>query len=200
MKIINLWNVKAKLYQRFRNRCFFGYILRKENRALGSLLMTIPVEYEVVFDLGTGTGNALSLIDVDTIRVGVDKNFLMLHEADRLIDAHFVNCDIEHLSFKSHSADLILTIGVLEYFSRLDSIFREIYRVAQTTAVIIISYAPFNVWSLLRFLLGHRIYPKTKKQITKIINRNGFCTIQTKRLIMQHQILLKKMNDGTSSF
>jgi ubiquinone/menaquinone biosynthesis C-methylase UbiE len=188
-----LWNLKAKLYQKFRSIFPFGYILRQENESLLSLIKVTPANIQTALDLGTGEGNVLKLITSPVKKIGIDSNFNMLVNARRNIKAEFINGDVVFLSLKNKIADLVLIIGVLEYFPELEPVFNEIYRITTKNAHVIISYSPNNVWTFLRQFSGHRIFPNKLKKMKKIVQKSGFQFVTHKRLIMQHQILIKKV-------
>ena len=192
MKKSIIWNFKAKLYQQFRNQFPFGYFLQQENKSLAALLTKIPPKFKIVLDLGTGEGNALQFVANHVTKIGVDSSLSMLVNAHRKINAAFINCDLLHLSLKNNIADIVLIIGVLEYFSNLDPIFHEINRVTTKDSYVIISYSPPNIWTFLRQFIGHRIYSIKLKKMIEIIEKNGFEIIKPNKGIMQHQILIKK--------
>ena len=192
MNKLLLWDLKAELYRKFRKRFVFGYILERENKSLISLLNKVPSKIETVLDLGTGDGNALQLVSTAKQKIGVDSSLKMLFNARKNVNAEFLNSDLVHLSVKNQIADIVLAIGVLEYFSKLDPILCEIYRITRDNAHIIISYSPNNVWTFLRQFSGHRIYPMKLDNIIKVIERNNFQFIAVNKGMMQHQILIKK--------
>ena len=194
MNRLRLWNLKAKLYRSFRNRFPFGFILQQENESLLLLLKKIPSNFKTVLDLGTGEGNVLQLIADNAKKIGVDSCLSMIINARKNINADFINCELLYLSLKNQSADIVLLIGVLEYFSKLDPLFCEIYRITKSDARVIISYSPNNIWAFLRQFLGHKIYPLSLEKIIKIIEKNGFQLITHNKLMMQHQIIIKKIN------
>jgi len=194
MNKLHLWDLKAKLYRKFRKRFVFGYILERENKSLTSLLNKIPAKIETVLDLGTGDGNALQLVTTAAQKIGVDSSLIMLFNARKNVNALFINSDLLHLSVKSRIADIVLAIGVFEYFSKLGPVLCEIYRITKDNAHIIISYSPNNVWTFLRQFSGHRIYPMKFDNIIKIIEQNDFQFIAFQKGMMQHQILIKKSN------
>lgn len=186
-----LWNLKANLYRNFRNKFPFRYFLQQENKSLLSLLNKVPSNFQTVIDLGTGEGNSLQFIGGHVIKLGVDSSFSMLINARKNVTAELVNNDLLHLSLKDQIADLVLIIGVLEYFCDLNPLFREIHRITKADAHIIISYSPNNLWTFLRLFLGYKIYPLKFEKIINIIERNGFQFITINKLLMQHQILIK---------
>lgn len=189
-----IWNLKAKLYKLFRNQLPFNYFLRQENKSLLSLIELVPQTFPTVLDLGTGEGNALDIISSSVIKFGVDFNLSMLINARNRVNANLINSELLHLSIKNEIADLVLIIGVLEYFSDINPVFREIRRISKTNTHVIISYSPNNIWTFLRQFLGNKIYPLKSDKIVSIIERNGFQFIEQHRLLMQHQMLIKKIS------
>lgn len=188
-----LWNLKARLYRIFRHRFPFGFILQRENESFVSLLNKIPQDHKIVLDLGTGEGNALQFIDGCAFKVGVDSSLSMLSNAQQNLKADFVKCDIFQLPFKNEIADLVLVIGVLEYFSEFNLILHEIYRVTKRDAYVIVSFSPNNFWTLLRQFSGHKIYPTNFNNFLRTITKNNFNVIEHRKLMMQHQLLIKKI-------
>jgi len=188
-----LWNIKAKLYFYLRNRFPFRYILQHENKSLKQLLSQVPdSQLKFVVDLGVGTGNALSIINCEKIRIGVDFSLSMLHLAKKDISALFVNCDVLFLSLKNEIADLVLAIGLSEYIPQLEIIFQEMKRISKPNAFAIVTYAPKNIWTWLRWFLGHKIYPRKFDDILRIIQSYGFEVVAREKSMMQRQLLIIK--------
>ncbi len=187
---MEFWTIKSKLYKFFRNHFPFNYFLLQENQSILYLLQTIPDPIETVIDLGTGNGNGLALLPDHVMKVGIDANFPMLAQSKERVKAEYVNSDIMMLALKSAIADLILLIGVLEYYSKYDALLSEIYRVVKSKGYVILTSATHSVWSLFRNFLGHRIHPMNFDQMKKCIERNGFRILHYRKLAMQHQFLI----------
>jgi ubiquinone/menaquinone biosynthesis C-methylase UbiE len=187
---LKLWNLKSKLYDYFRDIFPFSYILNAENKALLELLK--DTSFSTVIDLGTGEGNALTLLPPTVRKIGVDFSYSMLKNAQRKVNTDFINANIESLPLKAHITDLVLIIGVAEYFSQLDFILKEINRITKDDAAIVLSYSPPNTGTFLRKVLGHKIYPLTKDQVSLIAEKNNFCIKKNCQTWLQHQVLLIK--------
>jgi SAM-dependent methyltransferase len=74
------------------------------------------LSYEVILDLGCGTGFHLSeLTKHASTMVGTDLSFGALKECKKRYDAEFVLCDARHLPFRERSFDVIWIAGLLHH-------------------------------------------------------------------------------------
>lgn len=188
-----VWNIKAKLYHSFRQRFPFRFFLDQEQKSLIFLINKISIPVKVVVDLGTGEGEALKVLPESSIhKCGIDICFPMLINASKQVDGDFLNSNVTSLALKSGVADLVMAIGLLEYFTDFNLIFSEISRILKPSAYAIISYTPKNFFSFLRMFLGLKIHTSNINVIKKLTLKNNLSCIEHCRSMMQYQVLIRK--------
>ena len=112
-----------------------------------------PGPYELLLDLGTGTGRILELAASRARRlVGIDKNREMLKCARvRLDDAGLVKCsvrlaDIFNLPFQEGSAGAVIIHQVLHFLDNPKAALIEAIRVLQPGGrLVLVDFAPHNI-------------------------------------------------------
>ena len=112
-----------------------------------------PGPYELLLDLGTGTGRILELAASRARRlVGIDTNREMLKCARvRLDDAALVNCsvrlaDVFNLPFQEGSAGAVIIHQVLHFLDNPKAALMEAIRVLQPGGrLVLIDFAPHNL-------------------------------------------------------
>jgi ubiquinone/menaquinone biosynthesis C-methylase UbiE len=191
---LTVWKLKAVLYRQFRHRFPFGFIIRQEQQAIASLLQLVPGPFATVADIGTGQGDALHHVVQTECRIGIDQSLPMLQVAAQMDrNAWFVAGDAAHLPIRGHSINLILAIGLLEYFPDVSMVLREFSRIAADGAYTIISISPRNFWTAARNLHGLRLYPMSLNELTVLAAQHGFHLCDSRTTMMQQQVLLKKV-------
>ena len=193
------WDVKARFYVCFRRIFPFSVFLNRENDALKSLLEEIHVKKGIAVDLGTGTGNALSFIPTDFIKIGLDLNFKMLKFAKKRISGYYIQSDILNAAIRHNSADIVTMCGVWEYIKDRYPLLHELNRIMKQNGYAIITYSPPKLLTSFRILFGLKIYPMTDERMREYLNVNGFEIMALRRCVLQHQILIIKSEaNGTS--
>ncbi len=112
-----------------------------------------PGPYELLLDLGTGTGRILELAASRALRlVGIDTNREMLKCARvRLDNAELVNCsvrlaDIYNLPFPDRSAGAVIIHQVLHFLDSPKAALMEAVRVLQPEGrLVVVDFAPHNL-------------------------------------------------------
>lgn len=188
---MSVWDLKSTFYKFFRSHFLFRLILEKENLKLRKLLAHLPPEKKRVLDIGTGMGNALFFISNEHELFGLDSSFKMLRLAQKRVQAQFIQADAKELPFKSKTFALILAIGFIEYLSTLDRFLNAIVRIMGKDSFLILTLSPPNIFSYLRTLLGHRIYPLRFEYIKMQFEKHGFQIVKRTKSLMQEQYLLK---------
>jgi len=110
----------------------------------------------------------------------------------RFPSAHLAQADASFLPFKSSSFDLVTAVGLLEYIHDTIPLFNEVYRTLRKEGFFILTFAPRNLWSGVRILLGHQIRMRNLEQINSLANIYEFELIEVKHTMMQVQVLIKK--------
>jgi ubiquinone/menaquinone biosynthesis C-methylase UbiE len=177
----------------------FGFFFRRENNALASLIKRVPMDRGIVTDLGTGLGNALSFIQSDFTRIGIDLNLNMLKFAKRRNEGYYIQSDVLTTAIKNESADIVLMCGVWEYIKDHYALLSEIKRIMKRNSYAVITYSPPRFLTRLRIFFGLKIYPITEEHIREYLLENGFEIMALSRCMLQHQLLIKKSEaNGTS--
>jgi ubiquinone/menaquinone biosynthesis C-methylase UbiE len=191
----SIWNLIAPIYDRLRRNPISGYFLKRENWAVESLTKELsPYNVNTVCDLGVGRGHSLSLIpEKITHKIAIDRSLLMLKLTRKESpDSLFINADVLHIPVKNAIVDLILCIGLVEYISDLESLLSQINGILKKEGHLLLSYSPKNILTFLRFLRGHKIYPRKWKEIERCLSKYPFDLLEFKTTPLQHQCLLKK--------
>ncbi len=191
-----IWNLKAWLYRIFRHQFPVGWIHRQEMEALRSLYTQIPISIDTVADLGTGNGDALQVVPSTTLSIGIDYAEQMLrHARSRFPSAQFVVADALHVPVRSCTIDVVLTIGLTEYFDNPQLLLEEIERLLVPHGYAIISFSPPGLFTNVRRLYQLKIYPRTFSQMKECIMAAGFEICDSTHTLMQQQVLIKKRDE-----
>lgn len=189
----SLWNLNAKLYRSVRTGFPFNLILNGENRNLKLLLRSIEIKGKRVVDLGTGTGNVLYYLGDADPCLGIDLTFDMLKRAQQNYpDAKLVVADALKLPIKTDSAELMTTVGLSEYLKDVKPLFKEAYRILKDSGCLLLTFSPPGIWTRLRVLLGHPIYPRTLDELKVIALNEKFHFMRNTHSLMQGQALFEK--------
>ena len=190
----SLWNLKAKLYKCLRLKFPFNFVLKGENKKLELILRSIDTAGKKVIDLGTGTGNVLQFFDNTDVLIGVDSTFSMLKlSREAYPKAKFIQADALKLPIKMNSVDLVIAVGLSEYLKEIKSLLMEVNDILRLNGFFLITFSPFGIWTRLRLLLGHKIYPRTSEDLITIAKNNRFQVIKNHYSFMQGQVLFKKV-------
>lgn len=193
----NFWNILAPIYDKLRRNSISGYFLKKENQAIEELFKNLlSYNIKTVCDLGVGRGNSLFLIpNTFPYRIAIDRSLPMnQHTRKESPDTTFINADVLKIPLKKTSIDLIVCIGLVEYIPDLDSLFNQVYSILKNEGHILLSYSPKKIITLIRYLRGHRIYPRTWEEIEKYLKKYHLELIDSRFTPLQYQCLLRKNN------
>jgi ubiquinone/menaquinone biosynthesis C-methylase UbiE len=189
-----LWRLKAKIYRPIRSGFPFNLVLKFENNRLNDILKSIAIKDLCVIDLGTGTGNVIQFLPEANRILGIDKTFEMLQQAwASFPNTKFIRADALAIPLKSNSVELITAIGLTEYIENLSICFSEVQRLLKRNGYFVVSYSPSGLWTRLRLLLGHAIFPKRLEQLIEIAKQEQMQLIKSSRTLMQGQILFQKV-------
>jgi len=190
----SIWNLKAKLYRCLRSKLPFNLVLKTENKKLELILHSIVIAGKKVIDLGTGTGNVFQFLVSTDIQIGIDSTFSMLKLAkESYPEANFIQADALKLPLKNDSVELVTAVGLSEYLKDVQPLFTEINHILRSNGYLIITFSPFGMWTRLRLLLGHNIYPRTFEQLITIAKNSQFQFVKNSYSFMQGQVLFKKI-------
>ncbi|NOZ61441.1 MAG: class I SAM-dependent methyltransferase [Calditrichaeota bacterium] len=168
-------------------------ILKRENKNFRTLLSATGAGPQRVLDLGVGTGNVLRQFSDSFQCFAIDFTFSMLKTTKKNFPAaHLAQADANILPFKSEIFALVTAVGLLEYIEDTIPLFNEVCRVLKKKGFFIFTFAPKNLWSCLRILLGHQIRMRKLEQINSLANICEFELVEVRHTIMQVQVLIKK--------
>ena len=114
-------------------------------RAVQELLRSFTAGH--VLDLGCGTGDFLPYFaQRNSHYIGVDVSEEMIARAKinhsdllKTVQARFLVGDCDNLSFKDGSFDIVIAVGLIEYFSDISEVLSEIKRITKRGGVVVIS-------------------------------------------------------------
>lgn len=188
-----LWNLKAKLYRLLRANFPFNLILEGENKKLEIMLGSIDIANQRIIDLGTGTGNVLHYYTNFKPVIGVDLIYAMLQIARRCFPGvNYVQANALDLPIQTNSVQLITAVGLTEYVWDIESFFKEQFRILTADGFLVLTFSPQGIWTRLRLLLGHQIYPRALENLVTIAKSERFQIIKSSYSLMQGQVLFQK--------
>ncbi len=188
-----LWDAEARFYRGLRRNAMSARILSEENAAAKRLLARLDFSnIHRVLDIGTGVGNALSLIEHRAMRVSaIDASAEMLREATlQFPNVKFYCADACAMPFDDAAFELVLCVGVSEYVSDMSLLFQEIYRVLAPSGYALLTAASASPFNLLRYVLGHRLF--LRRRLDGVAVQSGFDILDDSRTLLQIQYLLQK--------
>ncbi|MBN2104638.1 class I SAM-dependent methyltransferase [bacterium] len=189
-----LWDIKSHWYHAVRRIPGIRWILEQENRNLRDLIVKYDVKPALILDIGTGAGSSLDVFPPDVPAVAVDRSPGMLKQAGkRRAGLLPVTADAQFLPFKSGCTDFCACIGVTEYLSSADMLFREVYRVLSPGGWFLYTSARPSFFNQLRMCLGHRMNLMPDRAWAKSSEKHGFYLLGRRMSWLQHQWLLKKL-------
>lgn len=191
---LSLWNSLAPFYKLLRQNPVSSRIQKKEAATILSLLSKIPDKSShLVCDLGCGRGHSLEFIPKSChFSIAVDSSSRMLKYTKNSFPAtFFIEADVCQLPFKNSQYDLILCIGILEYIKEMDSFSSELKGVLKPNGYLLITNSPKGMITYSRFLIGNRLYIRTKEEVIEKFQMKNFNLIDKMILPSQEQYLFK---------
>ncbi len=184
---MSCWRWKAPVYSLARRLPFFRRILAAEQNNLTKLLQQFPPPAGVHLDLGSGTGDNLSILPGAANRFSVDAEISMLRRspASRRVVAR-----AEALPFAAASFAFISAIGLLEYINESEIFFREAKRVLQPEGSLLFTSSPPNWANRCRVVWGEKLYFYPEQQLRDFLQKNGWHILGQARSWLQDQWLV----------
>ncbi|MFN3386177.1 MAG: class I SAM-dependent methyltransferase [Candidatus Thermochlorobacter sp.] len=193
-----LWNAQARFYGALRANPISQGILERENQALMQLLHKIPKKhFEKVLDIGTGEGNALSVLYASELVCrecyAVDCAEKMLQRLHRKFpNVKVQQAHAENLPFAESTFDLVLCVGVTEYVQNLRALLCELARTLQPKGYLALT-ASTRIWlNLLRYVQLHALFLREENEVLTLCQETGFAILAKERTLLQMQFLLQK--------
>lgn len=190
----DLWRLRAPFYHRLRTLWPASLVLARENRNAAGLLKHIDVSGKRVIDLGCGTGNVGSLLPDSAVYIGLDASSAMLHHAISPIQSHaaFVRADLHAPPFAPETADMVVSIGVMEYQPSADSYLKHAMGLIRPGGHLLVTASHGKLFCTLRRLLGYPLQAHTANEVTGTAEKFGGRIIAQTRSLMQYQFLFRK--------
>ncbi|MEK7730154.1 MAG: class I SAM-dependent methyltransferase [candidate division KSB1 bacterium] len=186
---MSLWAWKAPLYSFIRAAPLFHQLLRAEKNRLARVLQLAPPP-KLHLDIGSGTGDSLSLFHASPRLVCLDASLAMLR---RLAHQPKLLAHAEHLPFAACSFDLVSALGVLEYVKDEARFFNEAFRVLRPEGFFLFTSAPRVPANYLRLLWGERLYLRNAQQVRASVSTQCWRLIAHERTFLQEQWLLQRL-------
>ena len=194
-KSASLWKFEAPVYRIFRNNPVSGYFLKKELDSLQDLVQQINLEkIKSVCDLGVGRGHSLDIeMGSRLSKIAIDKSASMVwYTRKDYPDTFFLVGDVLNLPLKNSILDCMFCIGLTEYISNIELLLHQISLTLKTDGHLLITFSPKNIFTYLRFLNGHWLYPRDCHEMERHFHTHHFKIIEARVTAMQHQFLLQK--------
>ena len=160
---MNIWNLKAYIYQKARQLPGFSHILNAETDNLKKLLNDLKPDS--LLDIGVGTGATLSIYDEDMIIYGIDFSFKMLKQVRmHHPDLTGIQANACQLPLQKKSFSFISAIGLTEYLPDLTVFFEEVDMILKPEGYLLITFAPNTFFNYLRLAWGSRLFLQSEKE------------------------------------
>lgn len=187
---MTLWRIKAPFYSRIRRLPPFSLMLQHERKQLVKLLQQIDISLDTHLDLGSGSGDTLTLFSKYETQVCVDASLAMLQHSPAAIK---VLARAECLPFADHSFDFVTSIGLLEYIAAAEKFLTEVKRVLKSGGLFLFTSTPSNVANQMRLILGERLYYLSEKEVMMLLHKSGWVIRGAGRSWMQQQWLAQTL-------
>ncbi len=187
---MTLWRIKAPFYSRMRRLPPFSLILQQERKQLVKLLQQIDISRNTHLDLGSGSGDTLTLFSKYETQVCVDASLAMLQYSPAAVK---VLARAECLPFGNHCFDFVTSIGLLEYIADAEKFLTEVKRVLKSGGFFLFTSTPPKVANQLRLILGERLYCLSEKEVMMLLHKSGWVIRGAGRSWMQQQWLAQAL-------
>ena len=165
------WAWKAPLYSRVRRLPFFKNLLASEQKKLAGLFEHVPQPVGLHLDVGSGTGDSLSLFQAGKVLICMDASLAMLHQ---LPYSPKLLARAELLPFADQSVDFVSALGVLEYVPEAPAFFQEIRRVLRPQRFFLFTSSP-PIWAnQMRGIWGERLYLRSSQKVKQLFKQSGW--------------------------
>jgi len=186
---MNLWNLKAPLYNLFRKPWPLSRILGRETENIQELLRLFPQQEGSGLDIGCGTGRSMQLIAGTKKMLGFDGSFVMAKQAVQNTNHPVVVADALTLPFSAKSFSLITAIGLLEYLDDIEDFFAGCAAVLKPDGYMLVTSSPPGLFTSLRRASGNRINPRKADAVIETAGRFHFALIKKKFCFSQEVFL-----------
>jgi ubiquinone/menaquinone biosynthesis C-methylase UbiE len=184
---MSFWRWKAPVYSFARRHLpLFSHLLAAEKSNLAKLVQQLPPLPGAHLDLGSGTGDHLSILPASPKRLAVDFNFNMLK---RNPTVHRLVARGEQLPFRDKHFLFISAIGLLEYLGDSEFFFNEVRRVLRPEGYFLFTSSPPKWTNRMRLVWGEKLFFYSERQLRAILKAGGWRVIGHERSWLQEQWL-----------
>jgi ubiquinone/menaquinone biosynthesis C-methylase UbiE len=183
---MTFWRWKAPVYSFARRLPLGRKILTAEQDYLIKLLQQISPASGIHLDVGSGTGDNLSILPFTTQRLAVDAEFSMLAHNPASLR---VVAQAQALPFREKSFSFVSAIGLLEYVEDFEKFFIEVRRVLQLEGYFLFTSSPPNWANHLRLAWGEKLHFYTEERLGNILKANDWKILGHSRSWLQEQWL-----------
>ncbi len=189
-----IWALKSGFYQIARKNPLSYFFLTNERKGLKKLISELDISnHSAILDLGVGRGNSLSLLPRSEQIISIDNCFDMVFRTrQENPDLLFIQADACALPFADNYFDLISCVGLSEYIQDINNLLNDINRVLARKKSVIFTISPKNPLTFLRFLLGHKLYPYSDREICNLFESHNFIVVDKVKTMLQFQYLITK--------
>lgn len=193
---MNLWNLRAPLYNFFRKPWPLNIILGKETRNIRELLAGVHLYDGKVLDVGCGVGHSSHLLPGAWQVFAMDKSRRMAARAARAGTKNVAAAEADFLPVADNSFDVILAIGLTEYLASLPKFFAETKRSGKNNSLLLCTSSPPGIFSLLRNLGGSKIYQRAPKKIIQTAANAGLALLAQRHFFSQDAFLFQILKEN----
>lgn len=187
---MTFWRWKAPVYSFARRHLpLFRHLLEAEKNNLAKLVQQLPPLSGAHLDLGSGTGDHLSILPVAPKRLAVDLEVNMLK---RTANAYRLIARAEQLPFREQSFAFVSAIGLLEYLDEGENFFNEVRRVLQPAGYFLLTSSPPHWANRTRLVWGEKLYFYSASRLREIWVENGWQILGHRQSWLQEQWLLQR--------
>ena len=186
---MNLWNLKAPLYNLFRKPWPLNRILRCETKNIQSLLRLVPQQDLVALDIGCGAGSSIKLLNGKIKAIGLDGSFNMAKQAFQNTNCPVVVADSLALPFAANAFNLITAIGLLEYLEDIEAFFSFSAAALIPGGYLLVTSSPPGLFTTLRRVGGNKIHPRKADFIIDSAERCNLNLVDKKSCFSQDVFL-----------
>lgn len=186
---MSFWAFKAPFYARARQLPLLKKIFAAERKKLGQLFALMPETAGWHLDVGSGTGDALTVFTSRRSLICADASPAMLR---RLPAALKLAARAECLPFAGGTFEVVSAIGVLEYVQEARLLLQEAHRVARPGGFLLLTSSPRMLANHCRRIWGERLYLRSAHEIAGLLPQTGWREIGHARTWLQEQWLLRR--------
>ncbi len=186
---MNIWNLKAPLYNLFRKPWPLNRILIRETVNFEALLQLVTPRGGTALDIGCGTGRSMKLSGDSMNFIGLDGSFNMAKQAAQNTNCPVVVADALTPPFSENSFSLVTVVGLLEYLDDLEVFFTSCAAVLKQGGHLLVTGSPPGLFTSLRRVGGTKIHPRKAVVIIETAKRYNFALVDKKSCFSQDAFL-----------